>query len=140
MPRLQLVTLNGTKLDEDVYEILLPTTEGQIGIFANHAPMMAQAAEGIIKVRRKQGEPDDLMVAYACHGGVIEVADEIVKVLTDEADRADELVEAQEKAAYEAALKLREQAKDLISLEKAQAQIDRAAIRLNVAKLRKHRH
>ena len=55
MPRLQLVTLNGTKLDEDVYEILLPTTEGQIGVFAHHAPMMAQAVQKMLMQEKVPG-------------------------------------------------------------------------------------
>jgi F-type H+-transporting ATPase subunit epsilon len=140
MPRLRIVTLEGVKLDTEAYEILLPTTEGQIGVFASHAPLVAQAAEGIIRVRYKQGDPDDFMEALTCHGGVIEITDEVVKLLADEAKISTELTEAAEKAAYERALEMRAAAKDQVSLDKAQAMIDRQAVRLQVAKFkRRHR-
>ena len=139
MPRLQLVTLKGVKVDEEVYEVLLPTPDGQIGVFAHHSPLVTQAVNGVIKIRKKQGDPDDLMVVYACYGGVIEVANNIVKVLADEADLAEDLAEAKEQAAYQAALKLRSEAKDQISLDKAQQLIDRTAVRLQVAGLKRHR-
>lgn len=141
MPRLQLITLDGKKYDQEVFEILLPTTEGQIGVFKNHAPMVARAAEGVIKVRVNQNDFDEYMEAFACHGGVIEIQDDIVKVLVDEAEHAEDIIEAKEHEALEAAKRLRAEAKDQVSIAHAQALMDRAAIRLNVAKLkRRHRH
>jgi hypothetical protein len=31
--QLQLVTLSGSKFDEDVYEVVIPTVDGEIGVF-----------------------------------------------------------------------------------------------------------
>ena len=38
--KLRLVTLNGTKLDEEVYEAILPTADGEISVFTDHEPVV----------------------------------------------------------------------------------------------------
>ncbi len=64
----------------------------------------------------------------------------MVRVLVDEADRGDEIVEAESRQALERAHKLREQASDKVSLEHAQALVDRHAVRLKVAELRRRHY
>jgi len=68
---------------------------------------------------------------------VIEVTQSLVRVLVDEADHGDDIVEAESRAALEKALKLKETAKDAVELEKATELIDRHQVRLNVAGLRR---
>jgi F-type H+-transporting ATPase subunit epsilon len=75
---------------------------------------------------------------FATYGGVIEVSDNNLKVLVDEAEHSDEINEAEAKQAMELAQKMKSEAKDQTSLEHAQGLIDRSAIRLHVAGL-KHR-
>ena len=138
MIHFELVTLSGTKFSQKVYEVQLPTTEGYVGIFENHMPLVTLADTGIIKVRHNAGEPDDQQQLIATSGGVVEVSDNTVRVLVDEADHADEIDEAAIKAAHEEALQLRKDAKDQVSLEKAQQLVDRTAVRLKVADLKRH--
>jgi hypothetical protein len=57
----------------------------------------------------------------------------------DEADHADDISEAEAKAALERAQKMKVEAKDQVSLEHAQALVDRSSVRLQVAAL-KRRH
>lgn len=140
MIHFELVTLNGTKFNQKVYEVQLPTTEGYVGVFENHMPLVTLATTGIIKIRHKANEPDDMQQLIATNGGVVEVSDNIVRVLVDEADTEDEIDEAAMKSAHEEALQLRREAKDRVSLDKAQAMVDRTAVRLKVADLkRRHR-
>lgn len=139
MIRFELVTLNGPKFGEDVAEVILPTLEGYIGVLQNHMPLVSVATNGVISIRRKPGDPDDMMEHYATNGGVIEVADNVLRVLADEADHAEEINENEVQAAYERAQKMKAEAKDQITLEKAQAIIDRHAVRLKVAGLRRNR-
>lgn len=135
--RLQLVTLMGTQLDEDVYEVQLPTAAGPIGVFPGHEPLVSVAVPGAIAVRSKKGEPDSKLDYFAISGGVIEITPEMVKVLVDEADRGDDIVEAESKAALEKALAMQKNAKNAVELEKATALVDRHQVRLNVAGLRR---
>lgn len=135
----ELVTLSGTKLKEEVYEVRLPTPDGEIGVFKDHMPLVSIATPGIIKVRPKANTPTDMMELYATNGGVIEITDNHVRVLVDEADHSSEINEAEAQKAHEAARKLHANAKDRQSLDKAQAGLDRTTTRLKLAELRRHR-
>lgn len=139
MLHLQLVTLTGTKFDDEVYEVVLPTLDGQIGVMPGHMPLISAATNGVISVRRQAKDPDYAMEHFATHGGVIEVADNRLRVIVDEADAPDEINEAEADAALKRAEKLKSEATDQVSLEHAQALVDRSAVRLYVAGL-KRRH
>lgn len=134
---LQLVTLTGIKVDKPVYEVILPTADGEIGVFPGHEPLVSLAVPGAIAVRYNKADHDDKLDYFAISGGVIEVSQQRVKVLVDEADSGDEIVESESKAALERALKLRENAANQIELEKATQLIDRHQVRLKVAGLRR---
>lgn len=133
----QLVTLTGTKLNDDVYEVVLPTAAGEIAVFPGHEPLVSIAVPGAIAVRHAKGDPDSKLDYYAISGGVIEVDTKSIRVLVDEADSGDDIVESESKAALERAIKLRDSAKDQVELEKASQLVDRHAVRLKVADLRR---
>lgn len=139
MVRLQLVTLTGTKFDDDVYEVVLPTLDGEIGVLQDHMPLISVATDGVIMVRRNQTDPDYQREFFAISGGVVEVENNKLKVIVDEADHADDINEAEAEAAHQRALALKAEAKDQVSLEHAQSLVDRSAVRLQVAGL-KRRH
>ena len=127
MIHLKLVTLSGVKYDDDVYEVILPTADGQIGVLTN----------GIISIRKNPKDTDAVMEHFATHGGVIEIANNIIRVLVDEADNSNEINEAEVKKSLDLAIKMKNEAKDEISLEKAQKMVDRNSIRLQVAQLKR---
>jgi len=133
----QLVTLLGTKVDKDVYEVILPTAAGEIAVFPGHEPLVSLAVPGAIAVRYSKGDPDGKLDYYAISGGVVEVSPESLRVLVDEADSGEDIVEAESKAALERALKMQSEAKNQVELEKASALVDRHAVRLKVADLRR---
>ena len=135
--KLELVTLTGLKFSEDVYEVVLPTSTGTISVFPDHMPLVSLATPGVISVRKSRNVADADMEHFATNGGVIEIGNEYVRVLVDEADHADDIVESEAQSALERAQKLRDEAKDKVSLEHAQALVDRQAVRLKVAELRR---
>ncbi len=135
----QLVAISGKKFDEDVYEVILPTLDGEIGVLKDHMPLVSVATNGRIAVRRSQKDSDAQREFFASSGGVIEVSGNTLRVLVDEADHADELNESEIQRALERAEKMRAEAKDQVSLEHAQTLVDRQAVRLQVAGL-KRRH
>ncbi len=139
MIHLQLVTLDGIKFDEDVYEVLLPTMDGQIGVMPGHMPLVSVATRGVVSVRKNASDRDDMMEHLAISGGAVEVEGNTLRLLVDEADHADEINEQEAQRAYELAQKMKAEAKDQVSLEHAQSLIDRQAVRLQVATL-KRRH
>lgn len=134
----QLVSISGKKFDEDVYEVILPTLEGEIGVLQDHMPLVSVATNGAIAVRRNPKDTDNEREFFATSGGVIEVSGNTLRVLVDEADHVDELNEAEVQKALERAKKMKAEAKDQLSLEHAQSLVDRHAVRLHVAGLKRH--
>ena len=135
--KLQLITLAGTKFDQDVYEVILPTAAGQITVLPHHEPLVTLAVSGVITVRHKVGDSDDKLDHFATEGGIIEVTREGVRILVDEAAHAAEIHVNEAQKALERAMQLRDKAKDKVELDKAQQLIDRAQVRLHVAGLRR---
>lgn len=140
MIHFELVTLDGTKFGEDVYEVVLPTPQGYIGIFPQHMPLISIATPGVITIRRAQNDPDHKLEYFATNGGVIEIVDDTVRVLADEADREDEINEAEAQKAFERAERLRSEAKSQVEIDQAQSLMDRQAVRLHVAGLKRRHH
>ncbi len=135
--KFELVTLMGVQLDQEVYEVQLPTADGPIAVFPGHEPLISIAIPGAIAVRAKKGDPDSALDYFAIGGGVIEITQKNVRVLVDEADHGEDIIEAESKAALEKALALRDNAKDQVELEKAHQLVDRHMVRLKVADLRR---
>ena len=138
MLQLQLITLLGQKMDEEVYEVILPTVAGEISVFPGHESLVSLAKPGVIAVRRKKTDPDTALEYFATSGGIIEVDPGRVRVLVDEADHGDDIIEAESQKALERALNMRDNAADQVELEKATQLIDRHQTRLKVAGLRRH--
>lgn len=136
--QLELTTLLGTKLDAEVYEVILPTRDGEIAVFPSHEPLVTLAVPGAIAVRNKKGDSE--LDYYAISGGVIEVSQRRVLVLVDEADHGDDIIEAETQAALDRALEMQKHATSQIEIEQAHQLVDRHAVRLRVAGLhRRHR-
>jgi F-type H+-transporting ATPase subunit epsilon len=131
--KVELLTLSGTKFSGEADELRLTTTNGQIGILPHHEPFVAQVVAGPVVVRPVQGDPE----IFATYGGIVEVTSDYVRLLADEADHADDLLADEIEEALERAKTLRDNAKDRVELEQAQSMIDRAQVRLGVAKMRR---
>ena len=135
----ELVTLDGVKFQAQAYSAVLPTASGQITVLPGHEPLLSQLVPGVITIRRSKGDADHHLEHYATFGGVLEISKSGVRVLVDEAAQGDEVNEAEARRAHEAALAMRKNAKNQVELDKAQALVDRHAVRLEVAEL-KRRH
>lgn len=135
----KLVSVTGTKFDDTVYEVTIPTLEGEIGVLTGHMPLTSVATTGVIAVRRGAKDSDAQRELFATNGGVVEVAEGALRVLVDEADHADDINEAEAQKALDRAHKMKAEAKDAVDLEHAQTLVDRHAVRLQVANL-KRRH
>ena len=109
--KLQLITLLGSKVDRDAYEVIIPTLDGEIGVFPGHEPLVSVAKPGAITVRYDKADNDDKLDFFAISGGVVEVNQEHVRVLVDEADNGKDIVETESKQALDRALKLQAEAK-----------------------------
>jgi F-type H+-transporting ATPase subunit epsilon len=133
----QLVSLDGVKFSEEAYSVILPTLAGQITVLAGHEPLLSALKPGIITIRRSKTDPDYYLEHYGVYGGVAEIGHRRTRILVDEATHGDEVNEAEAAKAHEAALKMRAEAKTQVDIDHATAEIDRQAVRLEVAKVRR---
>ncbi len=134
---LKLVTLGGVKLDEMVYSVTIPTIDGEISVLPSHEPLVTVARDGVITVRRTKETQEEEF--FAISGGVVEIDQTGVRILVDEADHGDDIIEAETQAALERAIAARDNADDQIEREKAKQLIDRHLVRLKVADLQRHK-
>jgi len=81
----QLVSLSGKKFDGDVHEVVLPTLDGEIGVLHDHMPLVSVATTGVVAIRRDSKDSDTQREFFAINGGAIDVADNSMRVLVDEA-------------------------------------------------------
>ena len=81
-------------------QIVARTLDGDIAFLPGHAPFIGALDIAVVRVWPTDGQP----VAFAVHGGFVEVSDSSVSVLSDVAELADEIdvdraMSAQERAA-----------------------------------------
>ena len=85
--RLILVTPETTLLDEPVAELRFPLYDGQIGILPGRTPLVGRLGYGELKLTRPGGNH----ASYFIDGGFVQVADNIVSILTNNAVPAEKL-------------------------------------------------
>jgi F-type H+-transporting ATPase subunit epsilon len=84
--RCEIVSQDRSVYSGDVDIVVLPGTDGEMGILPNHAPLLTTLKYGIVKVR-VGGEEE----VFAVAGGIAEVQPDIVTVLADAAENVAEI-------------------------------------------------
>lgn len=133
----ELITLDGVKFSGQCYEVMLPTPEGQIAIFPNHAPVVTVTAAGIASIRKRADDPDEALEHFAIDSGMAEINERRVRLLAEQAEQSDEINQMEAQAALHRARELAAQAHDKESLADATAQVERHLARLKVAELKR---
>ena len=106
--KLEIVTPEARTYSEDVDMVTLPSSDGELGIYPNHVPVMTQVVPGEIIVR-KDGRDFFLAIGE----GFVEITGNRVAVLTDMAIKADDIDEAKaEEARRRAQARLEEKLGD----------------------------
>jgi F-type H+-transporting ATPase subunit epsilon len=87
--RLEIVTPEAMTFSEDVDMVTLPGSEGEMGIYPQHVPLMTQVVAGEV-IARKDGRD----VFLAVGEGFVQITGERVAIMTDMAIRAENIDEA----------------------------------------------
>ena len=133
MLKLEIVTPEKKVFDAEVESVTIPTASGEVGLLANHAPIVSALRPGILSYSVK-GTVEKMVVA----GGFVEMNNNKVSVLTDSAETASEIdiesARAQREAAEKelaanssSAIELTEVTRE--QLEAANARIQLAAVK-----------
>jgi F-type H+-transporting ATPase subunit epsilon len=131
--RLEIVTPEEKIYSEDVNMVTLPGSEGELGVYPNHVPVLTALKPGELRVVK-----DGRETALAVGEGFIEIRADGVSVLTDMALRSEKIdIEAAEKAVERAQAAMKE---DLTAEECAaiQASLQKALAQLHVKRRRHH--
>jgi F-type H+-transporting ATPase subunit epsilon len=109
---LEIVTPEARVYSDTIDTVVIPTTEGEVGILPGHIPLLTQVEHGELRVT-KNGQTQLLAVG----GGFAEVADDVVQILAEHAITEEKIDEH----AVEAALKrAEEELKDAKNIDPAQ--------------------
>ena len=123
--KLEIVTPEATAYSEDVEMVTLPGSEGELGVYPNHVPLLTTLNPGELRVL-KGGKETFLAIGE----GFVEITGSTVSVLTDMAikpaaidESAAEAAVARAQAAMKEDLGKEECAAVTASLQKALAQL-----------------
>ncbi|HEX8076689.1 MAG TPA: ATP synthase F1 subunit epsilon [Chthoniobacterales bacterium] len=130
--KLEIVTPEATAYSEDVDMVTLPGSEGELGVYPNHVPLLTTINPGELRVL-KDGRETFLAVGE----GFVEITASAVSVLTDMALEANVIDESAAEAAVERAKAAMKD--DLGSEEVAavQASLQKALAQLHVKRRRR---
>jgi F-type H+-transporting ATPase subunit epsilon len=127
--RLRLVTPSRLLIDEEVDEVTAPGVLGEFGVLPNHIAFLTLLAPGELSYR--QGAT---RTRLAIGGGYAEVLNNVMTVLADAAEFADEIdIERARRAKEQAEKKINSLNPDEREFALCEAALKRALVRLQVA-------
>lgn len=114
--------------------VFAPASQGELGVAPGHTPLITQLAPGEVRVKLDDGGEQGFYVS----GGMLEIQPYVVTILSDSAERAEDLDEAAVVKAKEEAEKAFHDKDAKIEYATARAQLAEAAAQLQaIQRLRK---
>ncbi|HLA38522.1 MAG TPA: ATP synthase F1 subunit epsilon [Candidatus Glassbacteria bacterium] len=94
--KVRLITKEKVLYEGEAQSVVAPAANGQLGVLARHAPLMASLGLGVLKIATAAEK-----IFFAVVGGFLQVKDNILIVLADKALRADTIdrIQAEEQVA-----------------------------------------
>jgi F-type H+-transporting ATPase subunit epsilon len=126
---LEIVTPERLAFEGDVDEVIVPGSEGEMGILPHHAPLISLLGQGVLRLKRSGQEE-----VFAIFGGFLQVRPDRVVVLAETADMASEIdLERAERARADAQAVLEGEYVEPADLASARSALQRALVRIRVA-------
>lgn len=122
-----VVTPEQQAFDQAVQQVVLPAHDGLIGILAGHAPLLVKLGLGPLRIDL----PDGQRRFYYVEGGVAEMKEDRLTILTGQAVPAEEIDAETARAEYAEAVA--RQPTDAKSQEARQRQLQRATAKQELA-------
>jgi F-type H+-transporting ATPase subunit epsilon len=132
--QLEIVTPERLAYSDSVDEVVVPGSEGELGILPHHAPLLAMLGVGELRIRKAGAEE-----SFAIAGGFVQVRPDKVVVMAEMADMASEIdLERAHEARREAERAIETGFHEGADLAAARAALQQALLRIRVAE-RRHR-
>lgn len=135
----ELITPEGLVLEEEVYEVVLPTPGGHIGVLPHHIPLVTIVTPGIISIRRHKETAYENKEHLVTSGGFVEVSGKRVRLLADSAERAEDVDEFKAQEAFERAHNMQREAQNEVALADATRLLETNLARLRVVELKRRK-
>ena len=97
--RLKIITPDSLVFDGEVEELVAPGELGEFGVLPGHVPFLAALFPGRLRFRAEGSSGETVFII---HGGLADVKDDTVSVLTDLAERPEDVDVAAARADIEA--------------------------------------
>lgn len=124
---LEVVTPERVLLTEEAESVVVPATEGSLGLLYNHAPIITGLQPGIIKYRR-----DNNQHVLVVGGGFMEVSHNKITILADSAEKPGEIdLERAMDAKERAEKRLKERTHPGLDEHRAELALQRALARIH---------
>lgn len=125
---LNITTPEKVFFDGETTQIIVRTTEGDIGVLANHTRLVASLPSGPLKVKQEDGSWRTAAVST----GLLKVGENKVSILANAVEWADEIdIEWARRSEEDARRRLREE-QDRHALDRAELKLQRALNRISV--------
>ena len=132
--QLEIVTPEKLAYQDEVDSVVLPGSEGELGVLPHHAPLISTLGAGELRLR-KGGQEE----SFAIVGGFLQVLPTQVVVMAETADMASEIdLERAQAARQRAEQALESGFVEGADLASARAALQAALIRIRVAERRQH--
>jgi F-type H+-transporting ATPase subunit epsilon len=131
---LKIITPERIVLEKQVDRIVAKSTEGELAILPGHEPLVTTLAVDV--VRFDSGKDEEFA---AIMGGILEVREDEVTVLSDVAELDAEIDEARAKAAADRARAEKMEKKENLDVYVTEMAISKAIARLRAVELRNRR-
>jgi ATP synthase F1 epsilon subunit len=136
----QLISATGVKFDDEAYEVLVPTRDGQIAVFEDHMPLLSAGVPGVLSIRKKAMDSNNEMEDFAVNGGLLEVDGKSARFVTEDVTAVDEISEQEAQEALQRAQKLVEAAGSREALHEAKTVLQHQSVKLHLAQLKRRHH
>ena len=131
---LEIVTPERLAYADTVDAVVLPGSQGELGVLPHHAPLVSTLGIGELRIRKGGNEE-----AFAIVGGFLQVLPDKVVVMAETADMAAEIdLERAQEARRQAEAALESGYTEGADLSAARAALQQALLRIRVAE-RRHR-
>ncbi|QIL46674.1 F0F1 ATP synthase subunit epsilon [Vagococcus coleopterorum] len=134
--KVEIVTPNGVSYTNEVAQmVIVRTVDGDLGILPGHSPIIAPLR--IDEVRVKNDRSSEEQEIIATNGGIMEVRDNVVTIVSDSAEKSTDIdVPRAERAKLRAEARIAEakQEHNIDSQKRAEVALSRAINRINASK------
>lgn len=128
--------------EDDVYEVIIPTENGEIGVLKDHIPLVSLIKTGEIRIKKERDTNNTVVLSIS--GGILEVRPALAKenkntqviILSSSSEFASEIDIARAEEAYERAKRAMEEKENIsdVDFAKFQAIMEKELNRVKIAK------